>query len=752
MMTPDCIDSLYFQEWEDRRSLVKQPFGDTGEWIWRHESFLRWTTSAGVLWIKGKPGSGKSTIARMITDVLGPYGNPSRLPDSYAATIKPEHAVVADFFYSARMGERATRHFYMLRSILYQILSQNHSLYPHYRSSYRHLMESGYENLSWGMQDFKRVFENIVEDASPERPRVCCVLDGFDESDDCDDVGGEECTMSNNVRLLSWLSNLAVQQGPKSWLKIIVLSRPAAGITRTLGGSPSITVEEHNQPAIQKIVDDRISSIRASIAKWIQVDSGDLIEGDERARSWEDSADRILGSVRTRILERADGTIQWVVLVLKELQAPFDGKGVYTLEDLEAILDTLPRGLEELYQELIKRLKNRLGAVELIRARCMLTWVCFARRPLSLEEFRDALALSGWQHGSSSSTFQNHLDRRRVQLFQRDNWAPLARDIVDTCGCLLEVVRPASALAKRSLTLPKERVGPEFTVQVTHQTAKEFLVQGDYRAKPLALNPGEACHNISNALFSYLYASMPMPDATPGRSITDWEISDFESLARHLQDRPLFPYIIECFQRYHMDDTTSSRMKDYIQALQMCPEEHGWQLLQPWLFPDGRESNERIRSRRLSTATDGARSKKDSYRYDWQLRPNLDYVSPMSRVSEPLIKHLFSVACRCSHLVVVRLLLEPPFGSFFERWDIVNACLDAIDMEKFSTADYLINAWSLDRDREFLHILENIRYKPQKKTLEKPLASFSNTGSILTRQMRIGGLHYTRRYSTAART
>jgi type II secretory ATPase GspE/PulE/Tfp pilus assembly ATPase PilB-like protein len=41
----------------------------TCEWLFRHETFLRWTAcNQGLLWIKGKPGSGKSTLLRHVLD------------------------------------------------------------------------------------------------------------------------------------------------------------------------------------------------------------------------------------------------------------------------------------------------------------------------------------------------------------------------------------------------------------------------------------------------------------------------------------------------------------------------------------------------------------------------------------------------------------------------------------------------------------------------------------------------------------
>jgi len=572
-LSADCLESLHFKEWKDRRSLVDKPLQDTNEWVWKHPSFLEWRSFATILWIKGKPGSGKSTIARMITDSLRDKNAHTSSPDS--VTRGPlDYPLIADFFYSARMGERATRHSYMLRSILYQMLDQDNTLYPHFRTTYRLLLETGDGVVSWSLEHLQRVFENVVKERSSERSRICCVLDGFDESKDTDTVDTKQ-VIGEKTQVLSWLSGLAMSRDSQSRLTLIILSRPAAEITKYLGRFPYITVEDYNRPAILKIVDDGLCSMKNAISTWIQVDSGNYIEEEGLSQTWDDETDKALESLRRLLLERADGQILWVNLVLRELQIEFAGKGAYSPKLLEEILDSLPEGLERLYEELIRRLQRRLSSRELDRARSMLTLVCSAPRPLSLTEFRDALAMRDWKGSSSSAPFQDHLDARRIRLFQKYNWAPIERDIVDTCGCLLEVVRPASALSQPTSELRKGYIGPEFTIQTSHQTAKEFLTRGS-RAQPLDIVPEQARRYISDTLLAYISASIQMPlDATIG-PVIQWESGDYMMFAKYVEDRPLLPYAMEFFQKYQKDEQSSTMINQYIQELRERPEEHGW--------------------------------------------------------------------------------------------------------------------------------------------------------------------------------
>lgn len=487
-------------------------------------------------------------------------------------------SVSADFFYSAKMGEKATRHLFMLRSILYQMLDKDHSLYSLFKTIYRRLSDVCTDEIVWSMYDLQNVFERLVTDRSPERKRLVCILGGFDESEGPgDSIGQVTTTTSKSAKppLLNWFCGLATGQGKGSWLKLIVLSRPEAGITRALGPFPEIILEEHNKKTISTIIDTGLRSIKETMLEWE--------EADGSPGEWESQADEILSRARSQMLERADGTIQWVVSVLKELQAEFQLAGSMRIVDLESILNSLPKGLEELYKELVNRLRRRQSPKQRGRAREMLMWACFAQRPLTSMEFRDALALQGWQPGPlGQDSFQQHLEHHRFQIDH------LKRDILDTCGCLLEVVKPTSANLRgfpNGSAHTTRNDGAAFIVQVTHETVKEFLTRSDHIHLPLTLDPESCRHLIADALACYMVSSIPMPEWQGPAQLQDWGEEDFQHLAKYLEDRPLLHYIIESFWQYHCDPDTWSVMAKYAGDLQDLPNnpEHGWCLLEGWL-------------------------------------------------------------------------------------------------------------------------------------------------------------------------
>jgi hypothetical protein len=545
---------------------VEPPLEGSDEWIWIHPAFESWTRSGGVLWITGKPGSGKSTIARMITERI-----PTR-PESKANTwAVPETAsgrpiVVASFFYSTRLGTTAMGHDYMLRSILYQVLSHNQALYRHFQSTFRKLIQEQYGSstwkfrdwgkdsrdrdalnlpqevhlpISWSLEALERVFENIVEDVPADQTKVYCILDGFDESEEGSvSVSWHNEYMSVRKRTLLWLKELSVRKIAVDWLRVIVLSRPTADIKLVQRGSHSIVVEEHNKPDIEKIVEAGLKDISDTMRKWESLDSVQTLwESRPELDSWEHhpgSTSTTLRSIHQRILQRANNVILWVKLVLKELQTQLGKSGAYTLEDVDRAIDSLPEGLEELYKELISRLCVRRSKSELTRARHMLMWACFAKRPMALLEFQDAVATTSWR-ASSGLSFAEHLNRNRIQLFDQSNLAPIERDIIDSCGCLIEFAR---TVAWGGQTVSH--------VQVTHQTVLDFVLRQDRAAEPFNWNYSEAESLISSAIHAYLdhctETGIHFPERTAASTFYQGAIMP---LIGHLHDRPFLHYILQ---------------------------------------------------------------------------------------------------------------------------------------------------------------------------------------------------------------
>src|ERR1700742_2577780 len=97
----------------DRRSNVEEPHPDTCMWILELDEYKNWVAQpSGLLWIKGKPGAGKSTLMNFLY---------SRVKED----CRKENGVRLEFFFSARGAEMQQTPLGMLRSLLSQLFTQD---------------------------------------------------------------------------------------------------------------------------------------------------------------------------------------------------------------------------------------------------------------------------------------------------------------------------------------------------------------------------------------------------------------------------------------------------------------------------------------------------------------------------------------------------------------------------------------------------------------------------------------------------
>lgn len=75
-MAADVVRSLAFPQMLDRRDNIEPLHINTCEWILELEEYKSWKSKPrGLLWIKGKPGAGKSTLMTFIYDQLEQDGD-----------------------------------------------------------------------------------------------------------------------------------------------------------------------------------------------------------------------------------------------------------------------------------------------------------------------------------------------------------------------------------------------------------------------------------------------------------------------------------------------------------------------------------------------------------------------------------------------------------------------------------------------------------------------------------------------------
>ncbi|KAK4063855.1 hypothetical protein Trihar35433_8563 [Trichoderma harzianum] len=147
----DCMKSLAFSEMNTGFDSAYMAAEGLYAWLFRHQKYIDWRSRhQGLLWINGKPGTGKSTLLKHIVEK---YRN---------ASIAGTGDIVLSFFFNRHGVELQRTPFGLYRSLLYQILEQRPDLLPNLIVTFiqRH-KESGEpgETWQWNPEELQNFFQ-----------------------------------------------------------------------------------------------------------------------------------------------------------------------------------------------------------------------------------------------------------------------------------------------------------------------------------------------------------------------------------------------------------------------------------------------------------------------------------------------------------------------------------------------------------------------------------------------------------------
>ena len=526
---------------------------------------------------------------------------------------KVHGSIVADFFYSARGGSNETSHRLMLQSLLHQALEQEPSIFKFFETPFRRLLGESTGRIEWSYDNLRNILlslslGNVFDMPWTSGCKIYFLLDAMDESENGNEDG------RRRTEVLSLLSELCSRKG-EIIFKIIIASRPANDIEKTLRGIRHIELQKENTTDIEKVVDTGLRLLWESMNE----DDDDFDSNSGGSESGEDSDSNSDGDLSAKtpkgangqrdqkslvmvsgtmhdinediykeelrfvgeyLTRHADGVILWVVLILDKLLRHVE-KGSHTKREIKEKLESLPMGLESIYEEIVVRLRGKHDEKGIAQGRLMLTWGSFAKRPLTVQELRDAIAIPT-ETGYVFERPTDFLDENRIHIPDETNWAPIRRRIADMCGSLLEVVRPNSENLIK-IHCKSRRVKPTYVVQLLHQTVKDFLVHSN-SASPLNLDQTHGQCLIATILLRYLTLSLPMENLQR-KPIQDWGQKEYMEFVKYLLNRPLLGYILSFLQHHIRDlgaDATRLELEKFLQELQGQPECHAWALLDSW--------------------------------------------------------------------------------------------------------------------------------------------------------------------------
>lgn len=406
-----------------RRGNIENPHGDTCQWILETDDYQAWTDqSNGLLWIKGKPGAGKSVLMAFLYNKLK--------QQRYA-----QNEVQLDFFFSARGAELQHKPLGMIRALLNQLFVQDSSIRPRIREAYaekRKAFGRGHADWQWQRRELESLFLDSVL-RSARHHQVYVFVDALDEA-------GEQSAREIATYFHQINDRVAACSAT---LKICISSRHYPVPTNTPG--VEIYVERYNGDDILKYIRDHF-----------MFDKGQSLEDRE---AWLE--------LKADLISRAAGIFQWVCLIIHMIEG-YVTEG-YSPREIQLSIREVPQALSDVYEYI---LRNIIRKNNIYLSLLLFQWVCMAERPLSTEEMRYALA------ANYAMVSPKLIKCDEVNAFIRTDALAKSR-INSLSGGLIEVTDGLSDPSEANEGVVPDMEGRSSTngvVQVIHQSVNDFLV------------------------------------------------------------------------------------------------------------------------------------------------------------------------------------------------------------------------------------------------------------------------------------
>ncbi|KAF2194641.1 Pfs, NB-ARC and ankyrin domain protein [Zopfia rhizophila CBS 207.26] len=342
----NLVDLLHFNQIDARLMTLKTAQAKTCQWFLRKLEYTDWMSAEklqehhGFLWIKGKPGAGKSILMKFLF---------SKAKES--AKSNP-NAMVISFFFNARGDRLEMSTVGLYRSLLLQIFEKAPDLRGVLagldRNAQRLIQEHG-----WQIEILKEILGKAVE-ALGNRTLIC-FIDALDE-----------CNKEQVADMISFFEDVGERAADANTrLHVCFSSRHY----------PTIVI----QRGFEVILEDE-KDHAADITRYIKskLRLGNLKQAE---------------ALRSDILEKSAGIFLWVALVIEILNKEY-AKG--HVSDLRNRLKDIPKGLDELFEVILMRDYENMQELQLC-----IQWVLFAARPLKLQELYFAVHIGV---GQSMST------------------------------------------------------------------------------------------------------------------------------------------------------------------------------------------------------------------------------------------------------------------------------------------------------------------------------------------------------------
>jgi len=311
------LESLTFSRMDARLNNVTRALPKTCDWLFSHTKFKVWLQDTqindhhGFLWIKGKPGSGKSTIMKNVWTW---------------AKKKLSGNIILSYFFNARAPddlEKSSLGLY--RSLVHQILCKIPQSKPVFFARFALKERDGIVD-EWSAVELQEFLIDIVKtiDTHP----LSIFIDALDE--------GEEDDVRKMIDFLQELGQHSSSANTRP--RVCLSSRHFPYISIRKGLSLIVEHQAEHQQDIEKYVEENLIGLDSLEIKKLKED----------------------------VCLKADGIFLWVVLVVRMLKKVYDrGCGIPAMTKL---LKEVPKDLEGLFADILNRIsEDRESCVSLLQ-------------------------------------------------------------------------------------------------------------------------------------------------------------------------------------------------------------------------------------------------------------------------------------------------------------------------------------------------------------------------------------------------
>ncbi|KAF2856080.1 hypothetical protein T440DRAFT_438724 [Plenodomus tracheiphilus IPT5] len=317
---------LFFTEMDHRYEAIPEAYKTTFSWLFHQDgrsddaewdSYTDWLSASdgrNIYWITGKPGSGKSTLMKYLSQ------EPLTTTHLLHAWAKQTQLVCVSFYLWNSGTAMQMSRIGLLQSLLYAALKNDRATLLHlFQERFQQYIAFGGGRQPFVWLELKDVFTAML--SAPLVPtKFFMIIDGLDEFD------GKPAD----------IIELILELAQHSHVKLCVASRPWIEFSDAFEDRPNLLLERLTKQDIHRYVTGRFGKDK-HYAKLLIHEP--------------DYAEKIVRD----LIDKAEGVFLWVHLVVLSLLEGLSNAD--RMSDLAARLEALPRGLERLYKKLCSTLE-----------------------------------------------------------------------------------------------------------------------------------------------------------------------------------------------------------------------------------------------------------------------------------------------------------------------------------------------------------------------------------------------------------